>query len=73
MRVRIFLKQPFFTPPGYIPRNAVIVEGALEAESALGWKVAIDGWSDERGTRLEAAPQRVFIPAGKIDHALYLD
>lgn len=72
MRVRIFLKQPFFTQPGYIPRNAVILEGGLESEGGHGWKVAVDVWMDERSAPLEGAPQRVFIPIAKIDHALYL-
>ncbi len=73
MRVRVFLKQPFFTQPGYIPRAAVILEGVLEGEPGGGWKVAVDGWFDEKGARLEGDPRRVFIPMSKFDHAQYLD
>ena len=72
MRVRIFLRQPFFTQPGYIPRAAVIVEGALEAEKEAGWVVSLDTWSDERGNKLESGVHRVFVPFAKIDHALYV-
>lgn len=72
MRVRIFLKQPFFTLPGYIPRGALAVEGVLEEEKALGWVVAVDTWLSETGTRLEGAAQRVVIPGAKVDHVLLL-
>ena len=72
MRVRIFLKQPFFTLPGYIPRAAVAVEGMLEAEKPLGWLVEVDTWLSETGAKLEGATHRVLIPAAKIDHALVL-
>lgn len=72
MRVRIFLKQPFFTLPGYIPKGAVVLEGTLEAEKQIGWQVGVDGWFNDSGVRVEGAHQRLIIPTAKIDHALVL-
>ena len=72
MRVRIFLKQPFFTVAGYIPRAAVVVEGVVEEEKALGLLVRAETWADEQGRPLEGSAQRIVIPNGKIDHVLVL-
>jgi hypothetical protein len=72
MRVRIFLRQPLFTVPGHVPRGAVILDGVVEGDHGLGWKVAVEGWFGENGSPLEGEVRTLIIPAAKIDHATIL-
>lgn len=69
MRVRVFLRQSLFSMKGeHLPATAVILDGELVEVNALGARVRVSGWLDEKGKALEGAPRELLIPEAKIDH-----
>lgn len=73
MRVRVFLRQSLFSMKGeHLPAAAVILDGELVEVNALGARVRVHGWLDEKGKDLEGQPRELLIPEAKLDHLSYL-
>ncbi|MBM4368393.1 MAG: hypothetical protein FJ102_19420 [Deltaproteobacteria bacterium] len=72
MRARVFLKGPLFTFAGHVPRGAAVVEGVVKDTGGFGLTVAVEGYLDEGGKRLEGPALTLILPAAKVDHVLVL-
>jgi hypothetical protein len=73
MRVRVFLRQSLFSMKGeHLPAAAVILDGDLVEVNALGVRVRVSKWSDEKGRELEGEARDLLIPEAKLDHIAYV-
>lgn len=70
MRVRVFLRQPFFTLPGHVPKGVMVVEGVVQETTGFGMTLHIDTFLDESGKPLAGEGATLIVPSAKIDHVL---
>ncbi|NOY25421.1 MAG: hypothetical protein GXP62_06065 [Oligoflexia bacterium] len=74
-RVRILLRTNLFSTPEIfpnLPATVAIIDGKL-LDRQGGILVRADGFFDGQGKPVDAQPCTIWVPSGKIDHAVGLE
>jgi len=75
MRVRVFLRNPLFTPRkgSHVPSGATVLEGSVNAREG-GWlELAVEVYLDGSGKVLDGTATTLVLPASKVDHVQVLE
>lgn len=74
-RVRIMLRTNLFSTPELYPKlpaTVAIIDGQL-LDRQGGFLVRVDGFFDGQGKPVNAQACTIWVPSGKIDHAVALE
>ena len=70
MQVRVFLRNPLFTPRSgaHVPRGATVLVGTVNDRES-GWlNLSVESYLDASGKTLEGTAITLLLPSSKVDH-----
>ena len=70
MQVRVFLRNPLFTPRSgaHVPSGATVLVGTVNDREG-GWlSLSVESYLDGAGKALDGTATTLLLPASKVDH-----